>query len=61
MWCEQFNAEMLSDLDTIRTDESTVILHVGQMFIQPWWPLSRLQFAHACYATKNMDEREWVG
>jgi len=35
MWREQFNAEMLPDLDTIRTDESTTIRAARRTDVRP--------------------------
>lgn len=35
MWREQFNAEMLSDLDTIRTGESTAIRAARRTDVRP--------------------------
>lgn len=64
---EQFNAEMLSDLDTIRTDESTAIRATRRTDVRPTAVGAAVAFVKAVVCTRSLRNekygraREWVG
>ena len=55
MWCEQFNAEMLSNLDTIRIDESAAIRTARRTDVRP----TTVAFVKAAVCTRLLRNEKY--